>query len=566
MADEPVAEAIEKAPVPSLIAPATPAAIPPSNLSQYGPTFGPTPEMSGNMTFREMGQSGLRQFSGWVREEFLPNLVGRQGAQKYREMMDNSPMVGGLMFAVISTMRKVEWRVTPANDSPEAEEMAEFVESCMNDMGHTWEDLIAENLSMLGYGYAPHEIVYKRRLGRTPPADPEKAGKYLPKSNYDDGRIGWRKIPIRGQDTILKWFFGDHGDIMGLTQQPWIGPIVDVPIEKMLLFRPTAHKNNPEGRSILRSAYIPYYFCKRMQEQEAIVGERMGGVPVLSVPGALFAAAAGTGPDAAKAKATIDNYKKIVTNVRIDEQMGMLLPSDVYPGANGPSSVRMYEFALVTPQGRPMGGFAFDATINRYNLAILTSSLADFISMGHTTRGAQNLGETKVDMFFQAIEGFLNSIAAVYNRYGLPRLWDLNGLDPDLMPKLEPDLAQRIDLDALSNFVLRLAQAGMPLFPNEDLQTYILDAAGLPDVVDDNALRAAGLSDEQLEIDDAKAAEALLGMQQQNQVANEVKPATTNLQKMILASLARRVLKQQGPKFGVNTKKTRKRHSHRQKT
>src|ERR1035437_4398579 len=225
MAEEPVAEAIEKAPVPALIAPATTAVMQAVNQSQAAATFGPTPDMTGNMTFREIGQSGLRQFSGWVREEFLPNLVGRQGAQKYREMMDNSPVIGALMFAVISTMRKVEWRVTPANDSPEAEEKAEFVESCMNDMTHTWEDLIAENLSMLGYGYSTHEIVYKRRLGRNPPADPDNPGKFLPKSEYDDGLIGWRKIPIRGQDTILKWFFGKHSEIEGFSQQSWTGPI-----------------------------------------------------------------------------------------------------------------------------------------------------------------------------------------------------------------------------------------------------------------------------------------------------------------------------------------------------
>src|SRR5206468_10618296 len=99
------------------------------------------------------------------------------------------------------------------------------------------------------------------------------------------------------------------------------------------------------------------------------------------------------------------------------------------------------------------------------------------------------------------------------NRYALPRLWKLNGMDEDLMPQLEPDLAQRVDLDVLSNFVLRLSQAGMPMFPNEDLQSYILDAGGLPDVVDDRALQAAGLLDEQLEVSDAKDQAVLDRMQ-----------------------------------------------------
>jgi hypothetical protein len=32
-----------------------------------------------------------------------------------------------------------------------------------------------------------------------------------------------------------------------VTQQPWIGPLVDIPIEKGLLFRAKPYKNNPEG-------------------------------------------------------------------------------------------------------------------------------------------------------------------------------------------------------------------------------------------------------------------------------------------------------------------------------
>src|SRR5512143_825256 len=79
-----------------------------------GGSYGMLPEMSAGMTFAEIGSPGLRAFSGWVREEFLPELIGRQGAQKYREMSDNSPVIGAIVYAIKSTMRKVEWRVIPA--------------------------------------------------------------------------------------------------------------------------------------------------------------------------------------------------------------------------------------------------------------------------------------------------------------------------------------------------------------------------------------------------------------------------------------------------------------------
>ena len=84
--------------------------------------WGPIPVMTDGMTFYEVGQTGLRQFSGWVREEFLQSLVGRQAAQKFREMRDNDPQIGAIMYAIEATMTKVEWRIEPANDSGEGKE------------------------------------------------------------------------------------------------------------------------------------------------------------------------------------------------------------------------------------------------------------------------------------------------------------------------------------------------------------------------------------------------------------------------------------------------------------
>ena len=442
-------------------------AAPANNASSYGAA----PVFDAGVTFGEVGSTGLRAFSGWVREEFLPQLIGRQGAAVYREMLDTSPIVGAVMFAILGIMRKVEWRTEPADDTPAAQEAADFADTLRFDMAGTWEDFIAEALSMLGYGYAPHEICYKRRAGR------QKFGSKIPTSKFDDGAIGWHKLPLRGQDTVLKWFFDPNGEILGMTQQPWTGPIVDIPMEKMLLFRPTTHKNNPEGKSILRSAYRSYYFIKRLEEQEAVLFERLSGLPVMRVPNLLLEKAAAG--DAA-AIAALNAYKKLVANVRIDEQMGLVIPSDTYTTANGPSSVPMYEFRLETPNS---GRANLDANtpITRHKLDITTSVLCDFLQMGHSARGAQNLGETKVDLFMQSVEGWLNGISAVINGSGLPRLWALNGLDFDLMPEFVPDMAQRIDLDQLSNFILRLSQAGMPLFPDKDLEAYVRDAGGLPD-------------------------------------------------------------------------------------
>lgn len=470
---------------------------PPMPRPQGGMLTGgwPVPILTGGMTFSDVGTSGLRQFGGWVREEFLPQLVGRQASRTYREMLDNSATVGSIMYTIRASMRRVDWRVEPADDTPAGQEAADFVQGCMDDMSHTWSDFVDEVTSKLGYGFAPHEIVYKRRLGRNAPPDPRRPGKSLPPSKYDDQRIGWRKLALRGQDTILKWFFDEDGGIQGLTQQPWFGPLVDIPIEKLLLFRVRPHKNNPEGYSILRTAYRSWYIAKRLEEQEAILFERLSGLPVISVPSDLLDQAANGN---AEAQAKLNAFKMIATNVRIDEQMGLVIPSDRWPTRDGsPSNEPMYKFELVSPSAAH-SNVDSDKAITRYNINMLTSVMADFLQLGHQARGTQALATNKVDMFMQSIEGFLNSDADVLNRHGVPRLWALNGFDYDLMPRIVPDLAQRLDLDVLSNYVLRLTQAGMPLFPDLDVENYLRDAAGIPDVTDEAAYSATTLLDDQI--------------------------------------------------------------------
>jgi hypothetical protein len=428
-----------------------------------------------DMAWSSQGSTGLRQYGGYVREEFLPQLRGRQAARTYREMMDNSPTVGAIMFAIQQSMRKVTWRVEAPDSSGAAVEGAEFLESCMDDMTQTWPDFISESLSMLGYGFAPHEIVYKRRMGQ----QKRKAnGATKQSSRYDDGKVGWAKLALRGQDTILKWFFDNEGDITGLTQQPWFGGMIDIPIEKLLLFRPRAWKNNPEGQSILRTAYRPWWYTKRLEEQEAVALERLSGTPEYRVPNDVLEAALNGD---AGAIANLESVKRVVTNTHIHEQMGLVTPSDTYMNADGTkSTVPMYEFRYNVPQAR--AALDFDKPITRYKLDVMTSVLADFLTLGHGARGTQSLAVTKVDLFFQATEGWLDSNASVLNDTGIRRLWELNGEPEETMPQLAPDMPKRVDLDVLGNFVLQMAQSGARLFPDDDLENYLRDVADLPEL------------------------------------------------------------------------------------
>ncbi len=239
--------------------------------------------MSKGNIFDELGKLGQFRWSGGdggsvFYEEFLKELRGRKGVEVFKEMSENDDIVGAILFAVEMLMRQVKWNVKEAGNHDIDIKAAEFVYSCMYDMDETWSEFISEVLSFLTFGWSYHEIVYKRRMGMTKNAKT--------KSKYSDGLIGWRKLPIRSQDTLWEWRYDDNDNLLGLTQcAPPLYTQVFIPIEKALHFRTKNRKGNPEGRSVLRNAYRSWYFKRRIQEIEGIGIERdLAGLPVLTAP------------------------------------------------------------------------------------------------------------------------------------------------------------------------------------------------------------------------------------------------------------------------------------------
>lgn len=419
--------------------------------------------------YREVGATGLRRFSGFIYEEFLQELTGWKGIAVYKEMGDNDSVVSGILYAIDKIVRRVPWRVQPASNHPNDIEAAEFIEQCQNDMDQTWIDLSSEMLSMLHFGFSVHEIVYKRRCGDG--FDPTM------RSKYSDGRIGWRGLPIRSQDSIYRWQFDDHGGIQGVEQlAPPHYYHVTIPTEKMLLFRTVVHKNNPEGRSILRGAYRSWYMKKNIENIEAIGVERdLAGLPMAMVPADLLSKNASQDQ-----KALLSEIKKIVTNVRRDAQEGIVMPM-IYDAAGKP----LYDFKLLTTGGSRQ--FDTDKIIQRYDHRIAMSCLADFLLLGQgaNAQGSWAMHSDKTKLFAQSIGAFLDIICETMNRFAIPRLFALNDFQITDFPKIMHGDLQAVDLGELKDYILGLSQAGMPLFPDEKLEQYLKKVANLPENLED---------------------------------------------------------------------------------
>lgn len=418
--------------------------------------------------FKEIGATGLKRAAGVIDEEFLPALRGRKAIKVYREMSLNDPIIGAMLFSIEKLVRQVEWTVQGDDNAPESADAVKFIEECMEDMSHTWDDMISEILSMLVYGFSWHEIVYKKRVGPWE-KDPKK------KSKYTDGRIGWRKIPIRSQETHLRWVFDETGGVKAYVQipPPYYKTCV-IPMERSLLFRTGIHKGNPEGVSLLRNAYRPWFFKKRLEEFEAIGVERdLAGMPVASVPSSYMKAA----PNSNEQK-VYQSFKKMVQNVRRDEHEGLVLPLEY-----DEKGKELFKFELMSSGGART--FDTNALIQRYEQRMLMICMADFLLLGHEGTGSYAMHVDKTGIFRAALNTVTQAIADVFNRHAIPRLFQANNWKLDELPKLVPNNVDPPNLAELGQFMNTMAGMGMQFFPDPDLEKFLRDVAHLPELPED---------------------------------------------------------------------------------
>lgn len=412
----------------------------------------------------EIGRTGLRHSAGIIQEEFLPALRGSKGVSVYGEMRDNDPIVNAVMLAIESQLLGLAYPITPYSEDAEDKQKAEWVEGALDDMSSTWDEVKSEAISFLQYGWSYLELCYKLRQGED--GDPE--------SQHDDGFLGWRKMPIRSQDTLDHWEIDEDGGIQGMHQGA--GDVMRggarttlIPIEKAWLLRTHSRKNNPEGRSILRSAYRPWYYKRRIEEFRAVGIERdLVGVPHFEVPARVLDPAA-TGLELAVREA----YQQIGENLRNNEQTYLMTPLS-YDAQGNPE----YVTKLLSSPGTKM--IDTNPVIEYYSREIAQSVLADVIIMGHEKVGTQSLAGTKDDMFTLALQSWANDIASGFNRHVLPKLFRLNGWSTTRMPKMEAGEVGTINLKDFGAFIKDLAGAGYPLFPDGELERWIADQAEMP--------------------------------------------------------------------------------------
>ena len=410
------------------------------------------------VNFKELGSTGLRRYGPAIYEEFLPELRWPRAGKIYQEMADNDPVIGSILYLAEMLIRGASWDVKAASQKPEDVAAAEFLKSCMDDMEMSWANVISEILSMLTYGFSFHEVIYKVRRGPN-----ERNPKY--RSKHTDGKIGWRAIPVRSQTSIYEWIYNEDNELTGVVQiaEPNYKQVI-IPMSKGLLFRTRVSRDNPEGKSLLRNAYRPWFFKKHFEEIEGIGIERdLAGFPVLTAPENLDL----WNNDDPAMVALRARAEELVASVRRDSEEGILLPYG-------------WELKLLTSGSSRQ--IDIGSTIERYDNRIAVTLLSDIILLGSKS-GSFALADTKQSMLAASLQAQVLNIADVFNSHAVPQLFRYNNFNVEELPKIVPG---QIQTPSLKEIALVMRSMGLDISGDIKLQNYIRYLLGMPELTEED--------------------------------------------------------------------------------
>jgi hypothetical protein len=420
-------------------------------VDQYGSQFGsetrPPAKGAGAADLREIGISGSALFDGFDLTESNVALQGQAGMDVFRAM-GHDPTVAMLLKTYEMPQRSCDWFFDPADDSPEATELADFAHYQLwgTEGSQSWDEVIRQTTTGRNqFGHAVFEKVYR-----------------LDNDKYA-GKVCLDKLAWRAQWSIYKWNVNTAERPDGSTTRKlesisqWAPPFYeqrDILADKLALFHRDKNGENYLGVPLLRAAYKPWWIRDRLYTIQSIGLERSYmGIPVGKLP----------------MNFTTDMARMmdgIVKGLRTHERAGAVIREDM-------------GFEILKNH---LEGAAMQAAIDFHTHQIPLSGLAQFTLLGSGATGSFALSHDQSDLFLMMLNGDANYTAEVMNFDVMPQLidWNFANVQASMRPKLKHgDMGHR-DMDRVLRGLAALAQWGV-IVPDDPLEDAIRKELGFPD-------------------------------------------------------------------------------------
>jgi hypothetical protein len=399
-----------------------------------------------------VGVSGTPIYGGYIQSnEKNAALVGTKKFETYSNIVANTAIVGAGVRLFLNLVAKPTWKVVPADDSPEAQILAEKVDFILHDMSQPWHAVVRTAARYRFYGFSVQEWTAKK---------------------MEDGTIGLLDVEARPQYTIEQWNADRTGTVAGVVQHdPATGETHYLPRQKIVYMVDNSLSDSPEGVGLLRHCADSVRHLVRLEQLEGFGYESdLGGVPVGRAPVAKLNKAVNDGDiTAAERDALLKGLRDFVSNRIRNPSQGLVLDSLTYMDqseAASPSSITEWGVEILTGDGTSSVG-GLDTSVKRLNMEIARVLGVEHLMLGGDSAGSLALGRVKITQFAALVEGTLSELAWSFEHDLLERLRQLNGWPPERMPSLLPGSIQIRDVQEVAETLALLAQAGAPLMPGD---------------------------------------------------------------------------------------------------
>lgn len=406
-----------------------------------------------------LGDSGTQRYGGYFQEEPNSDWQDSRRIDILYNMRNTDSAIQAVLNAVKAPILSTKWNIETYGSTPKDIEIKDFVEKDIFNMkNRTFRELLGEMAAFMDFGFYPFEKVYD--IGK-------------------DGMVHLVDLAPRIPSSVMNWQGLINGKkVVGITQlirtdESTSNSEVFIPKEKLLILTNDKEGDDLTGRSIIRSAYIHWYYKDLLYRVSGISADRFGvGIPTVELPEMY--------KDKDKSKA-----EEGAQNVRSSEKGFMIMP----PG---------FKFRIVTPEGAPQAGM-INELVDHHNRMIMVGVLAQFLALGSDGSGSLALSSDQSSFFLKMVENKANYIAEQFTEQVIKPLVILNFGEQEWYPRLTFTPLGEKNLSEMATILNILTMSGV-VKTDAQLKQWVRQTFNLPEMTDED-VEEAEEEDEQAKMD-----------------------------------------------------------------
>jgi len=395
--------------------------------------------------FPELGNLGVNVDFQSIYNDSLKELQFPYSLRTFDQMAKSS-VIASVLSAVNTIAGQADFYLDSYDQTDTHLGRKKFVEQCLfYDMKTSFNQVVKDFLTSAQYGFSILEKVFRER-------------RYSEGSLYDDGRIGIKYLPLRSQKSIEEFKYDEMNrelksviqTLTSGTAYPLTGTSVEIPADRLLLFKVNPSSNYPYGRSPLADAYMSWRVLEELRGIETVSANRnLNGIPHLSCPSEIMDESSDDPED----KARVFKLKQQMSRVSTGEQTYIITPSDRYDQTEGASA--QYDFKVVTGSSSHLT--ALGSIISRYKNEVFQAMCADILTIDDGQSASSSLTTNKQTMFNMFVEARLREFIEVINNDLIPDLFARNGWDITKTPKLKYDRVEKLTVAEMAKAIQQLS-------------------------------------------------------------------------------------------------------------